>query len=475
MALISRFRPRTLRWRIYVLIGVLLGLLVGTVVATLVARQHATDLGLRVRDELRPAQASIAAMTTAYVDMETGLRGYLITRDERFLGPYEEGSAAVDAAHRSVAEHLAGERTSLRLLDIVDDAGREWTTTSAGPLIAETRAGTLSQADLVASTTAGKALFDAVRNGLADLQDRIEDLIAAGLQSSSDAQSATNTITIACAAVAVLIGVLVIVLVHMALVRPVNRLVASVGRASAGDLDEHIVVDGPTEVVAIGAAVESMRQRILDESAVATEQSEKLARLEEADRIAQDLEQTAIRDLFAIGLALQSVAGRHPTARTALDGVIRDLDRSLEEMRSAVLGRMGPSITRKIRTEVLDLVLLVEQDLRITPDLRLTGDHDLTLPSPVATDVLDVLHDAVFATTAAGTAGEVSIAIALSSAQVRLTVSSPGSDQARAATRDVLPDLAERARRHGGEVVVDESDGRIAVDWRIPIEPETGG
>src|ERR1044072_5091553 len=252
MALTSRFRPRTLRWRIYVLIGVLLGLLVGTVVATLVARQHATDLGLRVRDELRPAQASIAAMTTAYVDMETGLRGYLITRDERFLGPYEEGSAAVDAAHRSVAEHLGGERTSLRLLDIVDDAGREWTTTSAGPLIGETRAGTLSQADLVASTTAGKALFDAVRNGLADLQDRIEDLIAAGLQSSSDAQSATNTITIACAAVAVLIGVLVIVLVHMALVRPVNRLVASVGRASAGDLDEDIVVDGPAAGGAMG-------------------------------------------------------------------------------------------------------------------------------------------------------------------------------------------------------------------------------
>jgi CHASE3 domain sensor protein len=475
MALISRFRPRTLRWRIYLLIGVLLGLLVGTVVATLVARQHATDLGLRVRDELRPAQASIAAMTTAYVDMENGLRGYLITRDERFLGPYEEGAAQIGVAHRSVAEHLADDRTSLRLLGVVDDAGREWIATSAGPLIAATRAGTLSQADQVDSTAAGRALFDDVRNALADLQDRIEDLIAAGLQSSSDAQSATNTITIACAAVAVLIGLLIILLVHMALVRPVNRLVASVGRASAGDLDEHISVGGPTEVVVIGAAVESMRQRILDESAVANEQSEKLARLEEADRIAQSLEQTAIRDLFAIGLALQSVAGRHPVARPALDGVIRDLDRSLEEMRTAVLGRMGPSITRKLRTEVLDLLVLVEQDLRITPDLRLTGDHDLTLPSPVANDVLDVLHDAVFATTAAGTAKEVRIAIALSPAEVRLTISGVGSDQARAATRDALADLTERAGRHGGEAVVDESDGRIAVDWRIPIGPETDG
>jgi hypothetical protein len=65
-------------------------------------------------------------------------------------------------------------------------------------------------------------------------------------------------------------------------------------------------------VVAVGNAVESMRRRASATSRPWRRQSGKLARLEEADRIARDLEQTADRDIYAIGLALQSVTGPVP-------------------------------------------------------------------------------------------------------------------------------------------------------------------
>jgi CHASE3 domain sensor protein len=426
---------------------------------------------MRVREQLRPAQLSVAALTKGYVDMESGFRGFLLTRDQQFLDSYDEGKATVADARRQIATHLADEPASIRLLAAVEDAGRAWQTTSAEPLIDAARAGTLPEGAQAAAAATAKEMFDDLRVRLANLQDRIEQLIAAGLQSSSDAQTTANTITIVCGGVALLVGVIIIVLLHTSLVRPVNRLVATVGRASAGDLDHHVTADGPTEVVALGTAVESMRKRILAESAVAAESSRRLARLEEADRIAQDLEQTAIRDLFALSLALQSAAGRHPSARPALNGIIRDLDRSLEEMRSAVLGRMATAGTRKLRTEVLDLVVLLEQDLAITPELHLVGDHELTLPAPIATDVLSVLHDAVFATTGAGTAKQVQIRISLSPAEVRLAVAGAVPDQARAAARETLADLAERARRHGGQAEVDEDGAVITVDWRIPIVP----
>ncbi len=465
----TRLRPRTLRWRVYLLVGLELALLLGTVVATLVARQHANDVGTHVREQLRPAQLSVAALTKGYVDMESGFRGFLLTRDPQFLDPYDAGKATVADARRQIATHLSDEATSIRLLSAVDAAGRTWQTTSADPLIAAARAGPLPEG--ARSAAAAKELFDDLRVRLADLQDRIEQLIAAGLQSSSDAQATANTITIVCGGVALLVGVIIIVLLHTSLVRPVNRLVATVRRASAGDLDHHVTVDGPTEVVVLGTAVESMRERILAESAVAAESSQRLARLEEADRIAQDLEQTAIRDLFALSLALQSAAGRHPSAAPTLNGIIRDLDHSLEEMRSAVLGRMASTGTRKLRTEVLDLVVLLEQDLAITPELHLAGDQELSLPAPIATDVLSVLHDAVFATTGAGTAKQVQIRISLSPAEVRVAVTGAVPDQARAAARETLADLAERARRHGGDADVDEDGAVIAVDWRIPIAP----
>src|SRR3954449_4778073 len=123
MSLISRIRPRTLRWRAYTLVGILLALLLGTVVATLIARQHANDIGARVRDHLRPAQASTAALTTGYVDMETGLRGYLLTRDVRFLDAYDAGRTSVAAARRVIATELPGDREVGRRLDEVNDAG----------------------------------------------------------------------------------------------------------------------------------------------------------------------------------------------------------------------------------------------------------------------------------------------------------------------------------------------------------------
>jgi len=468
MALIARFRPRTLRWRVYTLVGILLALLLGTVLATLIARQHANEVGVRVRDHMRPAQASTAALTTGYVDMETGLRGYLLTRDVQYLDSYDSGSTTVAQARRVLARELT-DAESRRLMTEVNDAGNLWVNTSAVPLIDAARDGTLTTADLSESTSTGKEQFDDLRLRLAALQDRIDRLIATALQSSSNAQATANMITILFGAVALVVGVVIIVLLHFSLVRPVNRLVDTVGRVSAGDLDHRVTVDGPTEVVVLGNAVESMRVRLLAESAQAAEASQLAARLEEADRIAQDLGRTAVRDLFALSLALQSVAGRYPSVRPALIGIIRDLDRSLEEMRSAVLGRMRKPESRKLRAEVLDLLVLLEQDLAVTPALQLAGDHDLTLPAPIAADVLDVLHDAVFATTGSGSAKEVEIGIALSAGEVRLSVAGAVPDKARAAARETLADLAERARHHGGEATVEEGEQRIAVDWRIPL------
>jgi CHASE3 domain sensor protein len=471
MDLTSRLRPRTLRWRVYSLVGILLCLLVGTVAATLAARHHATTVGAHVRDQLRPAQVSVAAMTKGYVDMETGLRGYLLTRNPRFLDPYDEGAGAVARSQRVVSDQLADDPTSLRLLDDVSAAGNAWVGTSATPLIDAARAGTLTTQAQADSTAGSKPLFDDVRVNLAELQDRIEGLIAAGVQSASSAQNAANMITIVCAGFALLVGLIIILLLHVSLVRPVNRLVQSVRRASAGQLDRRVTADGPTEVVTLGSAVESMRGRILAESATATEQSERVARLEEADRISREIQQTTIRDLFALSIALQSVAGRHPAARTALSGVIRDLDRSLAELRAAVLGRMSRPVTRKLRTEVLDLLALLEQDLAITPELRLAGDHDLTLPGPVAVEVLEVLHDAVFATTGSGSAKEVLISIELSAEELRMSVSGAVAEQARDGAMETFDELDERARRRGGTAKVQATDGHIAVDWRIPLEP----
>src|SRR5471032_2501152 len=51
------------------------------------------------REELSQVDAVIEAM----LDQETGLRGYVVTGDPAFLGPYEGGRARFDVAVRRLA------------------------------------------------------------------------------------------------------------------------------------------------------------------------------------------------------------------------------------------------------------------------------------------------------------------------------------------------------------------------------------
>ena len=48
------------------------------------------------------------------VDLETGLRGYVVTRDETFLGPYQRGIAAAAGGRARPARRTAGDPAQAR-------------------------------------------------------------------------------------------------------------------------------------------------------------------------------------------------------------------------------------------------------------------------------------------------------------------------------------------------------------------------
>lgn len=319
-------RPSTLRWRLYVLVGGLVMLLLVAVAATTLTRQRVADLSSQIRGTLRPAQSSAAALAKAYVDMETGVRGYQLSGAAQLLEPYDDGSNTATANHKRLRALLAEDPEGARLLASVDRAATDWERTVAAPALRGE----------VTSAATTKARFDSVRGLLTALQSHIDSRTATVIQTWTDAQALANVVTILCGGLALVIGGGVIVLVRRSLVRPVNDLVANVRRVAKGDLSHPVPARGPAEVITVAHAVESMRQRILRESARAARSSERLARLHEADRIAQDLGTTTIRDLFGISLSLQSAAARHPSAAPALRAVTADVDRVLHELRSRV-------------------------------------------------------------------------------------------------------------------------------------------
>ena len=88
--------------------------------------------------------------------------------------------------------------------------------------------------------------------------------------------------------------------------RPLTSLVAEVKRVAEGELGHSVDVAGPAELATVAAAVETMRVRIIAQTARAMEMQRQLDLTEESERIAGGLQDLVIRRLSGTGLVLQS-------------------------------------------------------------------------------------------------------------------------------------------------------------------------
>ena len=97
----------SLRRRVGVMGCVFVALVVFSVgLATLMVR--AWDRAVDDRGQLRIATAEVADLRLAYSDQETGIRGYLLAQDPRFLQPYEDGVTLAQTMQRRLRTREPG-------------------------------------------------------------------------------------------------------------------------------------------------------------------------------------------------------------------------------------------------------------------------------------------------------------------------------------------------------------------------------
>lgn len=159
----------------------------------------AFDADQRVRD----ARTQLFAMLRAQLDEETGIRGYLATRDPAFLEPYKEASANLPEMFPHVEERLRDLGLTGAIAATVDAqlANAEWQRRIANPSLAGAK-------NVLAVQRDGKALVDRFR---ADA-GRIEDVLIAKNEDLERAfQSAMidlDALVVAAAAMLVALGAL---------------------------------------------------------------------------------------------------------------------------------------------------------------------------------------------------------------------------------------------------------------------------
>ncbi len=214
--------------------------------------QHAEADGARRAEQiLRLSNRAERAL----VDIESGLRGYLLTRDPDLLEPYENGRR--DYGSRLIAldglTRDAGQRRRLADLRTAVDA---YVTEYAEPL--RLRAYDLRGAALVASTAEGKRWLDVLRARFTAFH-QAEQVLADHRRDRAQA-TATRTIVLAATGLGGSIALLLMLALYLqrAVLRPVRRVAFAARRLADGHRDTRVPATGRGEIAFLGSSFNAM-------------------------------------------------------------------------------------------------------------------------------------------------------------------------------------------------------------------------
>lgn len=243
--------------------------------------------------EISPAQLDAAQLLAALVDQETGVRGYVLTGDIRFLDPYTDGQV-VQADNLALLHDLARDRPAVESRIVaLEEAEHRWRTEFAEPTLEAiaSQDNTPSGEDQLER---GRLLFDRVRAAVEDLEAQLR---VERDRSRNALDDATVLLGLAVALLSALLLAMASAgwrLYRRSVERPLQALAADVERVREGDLRQPIQATGPAEIAALTSALELMRARLVaeietvsDARAATEEQAEAL------ERTNRDLEQFA--------------------------------------------------------------------------------------------------------------------------------------------------------------------------------------
>lgn len=157
---------------------------------------------------------------------------------------------------------------------------------------------------------------------------------------------------------------------------------------------------------------------------------QRLVLLEDRDRIAMDLHDHVIQEMFAIGLSLQGIAGQLDDER--LSGRLRqkvdDIDRTIRRIRTSIFA-LHSSVTGTaggLRQKVLEVVSDLTPGLGFVPQVAFAGLLDLDLDDQLTDDVLATVREALTNVAKHARASSVMVDVVLAGGELTVTVSDDG-------------------------------------------------
>ncbi|MGD2101105.1 MAG: PAS domain S-box protein [Acidimicrobiia bacterium] len=206
------------------------------------------------------------------------------------------------------------------------------------------------------------------------------------------------------------------------------------------------------------------------EHALANRRLHHLALVEDRERIARDLHDVVIQDLFSAGMSIDvamQLIEENEQVETRLAQAVEILNRAISELRGSIFSLRDDS-HEDLRTRVMRLVAEATSALGLTPVVRVENASQ-PLEDQLANHLLATLREALSNVARHSEADEVEVHV-LAGPEVKLVVHDDGTG-----LPDVVPEgrglsnMAARARELGGEMsVVEPPEGGLRIEWTVP-------
>jgi signal transduction histidine kinase len=201
---------------------------------------------------------------------------------------------------------------------------------------------------------------------------------------------------------------------------------------------------------------------------------QKLVLLEDRDRIASDLHDHVIQELFSIGLNLEGAVGQLPEGRGTqrVSRAIENIDRTIRRIRTSIfqLRRDYMNTEGGLRHQILEVTSELATALGFAPHTAFAGLVDESFDAALADDVLACVRESLTNVAKHARATSASVDIIVAGDELTVTVSDDGIGVRDSSRSSGTANLRARAERRGGTYeITPGSSGGTVVTWRVRI------
>ncbi|HEY2643280.1 MAG TPA: GAF domain-containing protein [Galbitalea sp.] len=208
------------------------------------------------------------------------------------------------------------------------------------------------------------------------------------------------------------------------------------------------------------------------EMADARADKQRMELLEDRGRIARDLHDHVIQQLFATGLQLQALADTLPPGATSsgIEQSITNIDLAIAQIRTAIfaLSSSRNEKTDTLRHRIVDLVSEIGSALPEDPRVAFSGPVDLAITGDLADDVLAVIRESLTNTVKHAKATRVSVDVIIDGGFAEVVVRDNGVGLPAGGRRSGLANLERRAAARHGDFFAESTSGETTIRWRAP-------